>query len=184
MRLKYGASESLRLGDIELMGDGDWNRLMQQINQRAIQVSSHSRAILPTQKAAEQAPNWERMFCWLDEPARCGYFAPDFTVETDPAIENKRIGFRPMFIKDSGIPNVGHIAIATLYFSGVPVKIPKHPDYEGDIPLFRYGDKIEFRKPLDDPEYQITATAVGGKLIADYCVLRNILWNELKAQGF
>ena len=51
-------------------------------------------------------------------------------------------------------------SVATLYLSGTPVK------------------------PLDDPEYQITATAVGGKLIADYCVLRNISWNELKAQGF
>ena len=142
------------------------------------------KAELPTLEAAAAAPNWEKMFSWLDEPVRCGYLAPDFTMETDPAIENEKIGFRPMFAGDPNIPNGVGVPIATLYLSGSPTRIPKHPDHEGDIPEFRPGDKIEFREPLDDPEYQITATAVGDKLIADYCVLRNISWNELKAQGF
>lgn len=124
------------------------------------------------------------MFCWLDEPIRCGYLASDCTVITDPAVESEKIGFRPMFPGDPSIPDGERISVATLYLSGTPVKVPEQPDYEGDIPEFKPGDKIEFREPLDDPEYQITATAVGGKLIADYCVLRNISWNELKAQGF
>lgn len=135
-------------------------------------------------ETAVAAPNWEKMFCWLDEPIRCGYLASDCTVITDPAVESEKIGFRPMFSGDPSIPDGERISVATRYLSGTPVKVPEQPDYEGDIPVFRTGDKIEFRKPLDDPEYQITATAVGGKLIADYCVLRNISWNELKAQGF
>lgn len=173
--------DGVYIADRNLLCSISWDELSQQ--GFSYQILS-PKATLPTLEAAVTALNWEKMFCWLDEPIRCEYLAPDFTVITDPAVKGEKVGFRPMFAGDPNIPNGEGFPVATLYLSGTPVKIPKHPDYEGDIPVFQTGDKIEFRKPLDDPEYQITATAVGGKLIADYCVLRNISWNELKAQGF
>ena len=173
--------DGIYIADRNLLHSISWDEL----NRQGFGYQSPAqKAELPTLEAAVAAPNWEKMFCWLDEPIRCGYLAPNCTMETDSAIKNERIGFRPMFAGDPNIPNGVGVPIATLYLSGTPVKVPEHPDHEGDIPEFRTGDKIEFREPLDDPEYQITATAVGGKLIADYCVLRNVSWNELKAQGF
>ena len=173
--------DGIYIADRNLLCDISWDEL----NRQGFGYQAPApKAELPTLEAAAAAPNWEKMFSWLDEPVRCGYLAPDFTMETDPAIENEKIGFRPMFAGDPNIPNGVGVPIATLYLSGSPTRIPKYPDHEGDIPEFKSGDKIEFREPLGDPEYQITATAVGDKLIADYCVLRNISWNELKAQGF
>ena len=173
--------DGIYIADRNLLHSISWDELNRQGFSYQVQTLE---AELPTLGAAAAALNWEKMFCWLDNPVRCGYLAPNCTIETDPTIENEKIGFRPMFAGDPSIPDGETVSVATLYLSGSPTRIPEQPDHEGDIPEFKHGDKIEFREPLSDPEYQITATAVGGKLIADYCVLRNISWNELKAQGF
>lgn len=100
-------------------------------------------------------------------------------------------GFRPAFeINKSdaaNIPDGEILPIATMYVDNQPVKIPKNPVWDlwhGDIPDFVPGSKIEFRNPLNDPDYQISAIKIKNILIADRVLLKKISWVDLAEQGF
>lgn len=89
------------------------------------------------------------------------------------------VGFRPAFeildfdpmLSDGTIVTVG-----TLYMNGQPVKVPQNPVWNGDVPGYIPGTKLELREVLDDADYQVRAIKVGSILIADRVLVKNINW--------
>lgn len=67
---------------------------------------------------------------------------------------------------------------------GQPVEVSKNPVWDGDIPNYIPGAKLELREPAPTLEYQIKAVRIGDILIADRVLLANISWNDLREHGF
>ena len=111
------------------------------------------------------------------------------------------VGFRPVFRPNdvsmlNGIADGEKVVIATLYMDGKPV--PMYGFVHSDAQL-SYGTetgesiqitsylqkaKLEFREPLDDEMYQVTAYKAGNVLIASQCLLKNISWDDIHTNGF
>ena len=97
------------------------------------------------------------------------------------------VGFHPAFdslASDASLPDWTIVTVGTSYMDGQPVKVPKNPVWDGDIPDYIPGVKLELREPAPTPEYQIKAVRVGAILIADRVLLANISWNDLREHGF
>lgn len=125
--------------------------------------------------------HWRKMYSWVsDVGLRVGFLRKDFFAESRPCTSSELIGFRPMFPGRPEIPDGVLLPAETLCVNDNPIKIPSNPVWDGDIPNFHRGSRIEFREPLKDPKYQIMAYSIGGKLIADRCVLKNISWDDAK----
>lgn len=138
--------------------------------------------------------HWEYMFSWCqDKDPDCAIFrvarggtSPHRWRNRSATGRYVNVGFRPVFAymdTDVPVPDGQLIAVGTLYMDGEPVRVPQDPDYDGDIADYIPGAKLEFRAALEDPAYQIQAIKVGGILIADSCLLRNISWEDIVAQG-
>ena len=96
------------------------------------------------------------------------------------------VGFRPAVeILNPGIlgPDGAAIMIGTLYMDDKPVKIPQNPIWNGDIPDYIPGAKLELGAPVQDAAYQVQAIKVGNILIADRVLIKNVSWNDLHKLG-
>lgn len=98
------------------------------------------------------------------------------------------IGFRPA-CRLSSMPMVSiqdgeSLVMGTLYMAGKPVKVPKNPTYDGDITAYAPRAALELRKPLEDPDYQVTGYRVGRAAVADRCLLNGISGGDLRLLEF
>lgn len=137
--------------------------------------------------------HWNEMYSWCTDQDEVNPltrairgFSSSHHLDYCYADVKSDVGFRPVFVPPTHdvTENGRIILIATLYMDGKPVFVPQNPMWTWEIQQYREGAKLEFREPLDDPQYQIRAIAVDGIYIADQNLLRSISWNELKAQGF
>lgn len=138
--------------------------------------------------------HWEGMVSWcmdrykndLSCRAVRGYLSARRWYDYTATLSGSDFGFRPAFVPltPDVTKNGTVIPIATLYMSGKPVLVPQNPVNGGDIQQYRKGAKLEFRKPLDDPRYQIQAIKVDRIYIADRNLLCEISWERLAHQGF
>ncbi len=138
--------------------------------------------------------HWKDMYFWCQDESTVwalnravrGYRSARCWGEHTATNRNVYVGFRPAFdvlTTDHLVSDGTLITAGTLYMGGQPVRVPQNPICNGDIADYIPGTKLEFRAALEDPAYQIQAIKVGGILIADSCLLRNISWEDIVAQG-
>ena len=138
--------------------------------------------------------HWDRMYSWCRDAdpdwasprAVRGYYSARSWLNNSATYRYVHVGFRPTFEvlhPDPLTPDGTIITVGTLYMDGKPVRVPKNPTWDGDIPDYAPGTKLELRETLDDHAYQVQAIRVGDVLIADRILLKNISWEDLAAQG-
>lgn len=73
--------------------------------------------------------------------------------------------------------------VGTLYMDGQPVKVPQSPicGPYGDVSDYALGTKLEIRKALSDPVYQVQAIKSGSILMTDRNLLKTISWDDVQS---
>ena len=147
-----------------------------------------------TNGAAEKMHWWE-MYSWVDDTedelglpewARVvrGYHSARHWNNSTATSRHVGVGFRPVIepMPTDTLPSEGELCvIGTLYMDGKPVKVPKNPVQNGDIVNYIPGTKLEMRKPLDAPDYQVTGFHLGnGVFVADRVLLRYISYADIE----
>lgn len=143
------------------------------------------------------AMHWQDMYSWCQNTdsvelasrravrgyhSACHRFRNYYTVTHRDEV----VGFRPTIeIQNPDIlgPDGTIVMVGTLYMDGQPVKVPQNPVWNGDIPDYIPGAKLELRAPIQNAAYQVKAIKVGNVLIADRVLLKNISWDDLHKQG-
>lgn len=140
------------------------------------------------------AMHWKDMFSWFQDAgselasnrAVRGCYSARHWSYHDATYRDVYVGFRPAIeILNSDIlgPDGTTIMVGTLYMDDQPVKVPQEPTWDGDIPDYTPGAKLELGAPIQNAAYQVQAIKVGNVLIADRVLLKNISWNDLHKQG-
>ena len=138
--------------------------------------------------------HWQGMLSWCEDadPAGASARAVRGRVSArhwdynDATIRNVGIGFRPVLdalALDTLVPDGATVMIGTLYMDDQPVKVPRNPTEDGDIPDYIPGAKLVMGAPIQDAAYQVQAIKVGNVLIADRVLLKNISLEDLHEQG-
>lgn len=136
--------------------------------------------------------HWKGIYSWCQDAdpnlasgrAVRGYLSARFWLNSTVTSRYANVGFRPAFeIQDSNpmLSDGAIITVGTLYMGGQPVKVPENPAWNGDVPDYIPGTKLELREALDDPANQIHGIKVGDVFIADRVLLKNISWNDAQA---
>ena len=135
-----------------------------------------------------EVTHWESMYSWcqdVDQHWASCRAVRGFSSAHDRNIRNvttrdENIGFRPVFeiLDTDALPSDEVMAIGTLYMDGEPVRVPQVPVWNGDIPDYIPGVRLEIREALDNPAYQVQAIKVDNILIADRNLLKCISWSD------
>ena len=98
---------------------------------------------------------------------------------------NPPIGFRPAFfpLNEAMAETGSRLMRFALYLNGVEQLSPITPTCDGYIPLFKEGQRIEF-KEATAPETTITWLWNGRCFIADRTLLQRVSYDDLRQQGF
>ena len=139
--------------------------------------------------------HWEFIFSWCKESVlgwedlrmTHGWMSACYWSNSPKSSRIDSLGFRPTFeALDTDTMEVdgAFFVVGTLYMNGQPVRIPQTPTWDGDITNYEPDAKLELRKALDSPDYQVRAIKAGEVLIADRVLLKNISWEDLNNQGF
>lgn len=148
-------------------------------------------SLADTAKEANGIMHWKGIYSWCQD-VRPGW--PSSRVVRGSRLARYRssciaanryvdVGFRPAFDTpgaDALGPDGTIVTVGTLYMDGQPVKVPQNPVWNGDILDYIPGARLEMREALADPAYQVKAILVGGVLIADRVLLKNISWNDIQ----
>ena len=166
---------------------------MLRINKMRLPTCEEYDLLATTTKEDNDTMHWSHMYSWCQDEypgsmsprAVRGYYSAR-RWHYYAAFRGVFVGFRPTFEvlhPDPLTPDGTIITVGTLYMDGKPVRVPKNPTWDGDIPDYAPGTKLELRETLDDHAYQVQAIRVGDVLIADRILLKNISWEDLAAQG-
>jgi len=140
---------------------------------------------------------WGRMATWIKSgmpwcniPSKVravrGYYSARNWNDRNVLNRYESVGFRPAVeiceadTLGSDIQEGQFCVIGTLYMDGQPVKVPTNPTDTGDITAYIPGAKLEMRKAMDDPQYQVTGFRVGNALIADRALLNMISYEDIE----
>ena len=145
-------------------------------------------------KESNDIMHWESMYSWCQDtdpdcaPYRAirGYPSADTGTTLDAPYRYVGVGFRPTVeILDPDIlgPDGTIVMVGTLYMDDEPVRVPQNPVWNGDIPDYIPGTRLELGAPIQDAAYQVQAIKVGNILIADRVLIKNISWDDLHKQG-
>ena len=145
---------------------------------------------------ADSLMHWSKVYSWCQNTdsdwvsthAVLGYHSAQgrFRNYYNAAHRDEVVGFRPTVeIQNPDIlgPDGATVMIGTLYMDGQPVKVPQNPVWDGDIPDYIPGAKLELSAPIQNAAYQVRAIKVGNILIADRVLLKNISRKDLREQG-
>lgn len=203
---------AIRAGDVliadrVMLRNISWNDIQEALggNKPAAQPVNLGKMRLPTcaeydllAYAAKEDNNimhWRDIFSWCQDAdpnwvsyrAVRGFYSARHWSHYSATNRNVYVGFRPTFeFPDPDIlgPDGAIVMVGTLYMNGKPVKVPQHPVWNGDIPNYVPGAKLELQEALDAPAYQVKAIRVGNVLIADRVLLKNISWNDCKGEVY
>ena len=141
--------------------------------------------------------HWEGMFSWVedadtkhyipsDRRAVRGWVSARLRNSHDATYRNVDVGFRPAVksLRFGTLVSDAHDGVSailgTLYMGDKPVVVPQKPTWGGDITAYIPGAKLEMRKALDDPRYQVKGFCAGGVFIADRVMLTAISYEDIE----
>ena len=142
---------------------------------------------------ADSRMHWNDMFSWCQDGspdwasirAVRGYSSARHWRNYHAANRYVYVGFRPaveILNPDILGPDGTIVMVGTLYMDDEPVKVPQNPVWNGDIPDYIPGAKLELGAPIQDAAYQVQAIKVGNVLIADRVLIKNVSWDDLHKQ--
>lgn len=162
---------------------------MYQILKMRLPTCTEYDLLADTVKEDSGVMHWKGIYSWCQDAdpnwpssrAVRGYRSARFWSNSTASYRYANVGFRPAFeILDSDpiLSDGAIITVGTLYMGGQPVKVPENPAWNGDVPDYIPGTKLELREALDDPANQIHGIKVGDVFITDRVLLKNISWND------
>ena len=163
---------------------------MLQIKKMRLPTCEEYDLLATTAKEDNDTMHWSYMLSWCQDVdpgstshrAVRGWVSARYWNNDNATYRYVDVGFRPVVeILNPDIlgPDGATIMIGTLYMDDKPVKVPQNPVFNGDIPDYIPGAKLELREALDDPSYQVKAIKVGDVLVADRVLLKNLSWDDL-----